>query len=255
MTILRAISAVSLTLCLAAGALAQQPADKAPPPPQPKPAEKTPAAPEKPAAEKLVYIQMSTSLGDIFVELNNEKAPISVANFLKYTEKHAYDGTIIHRVVPKFVVQGGGRTPDLKELPSDKPIKNEWTNGLKNARGTIAMARDADPDSATREFYFNLVNNDKLDRVRPDVPGAGPAGYAVFGKVIAGMDVVDKIAAVKIHDVSKDLQGVPDEPVVIKSVVRITKADADKAIKNAPEAPKEKKPDAKPPAPPPEKKK
>src|SRR6185503_11112861 len=167
---------------------------------------------EKPAAAEMVYVQMNTSKGDIFIELDGKHAPISVANFLKYAERKDYDGTIFHRIVPGFVIQGGGRTPDLKEKPSDAPVKNEWTNGLKNNRGTIALARETDPDTATREFYFNLKDNAKLDSARDTT---GNAGYAVFGKIVAGLDVMDAIAAVKTHDVTEqDLKGVPDEPVI-----------------------------------------
>jgi cyclophilin family peptidyl-prolyl cis-trans isomerase len=152
-----------------------------------------PAAPKAvvPAAEKLVFVRMSTNKGDLILELNREKAPLTVANFLQYMERGAYDGTTFHRVVKEFVIQGGGWTADLKERAKadaasgkpDAPIKNEWQNGLKNARGTIAMAREADPDTATREFYINCQDNPKLDTARDK---SGNAGYAVFGRVIAG---------------------------------------------------------------------
>lgn len=182
----------------------------------------TPAAPS--AEEKLVYVKMATSKGDIYLELNREKAPISVENFLKYQEKGHYDGTIFHRVISTFMIQGGGFTPDMKQKPTDKPIRNEWQNGLKNKRGTIAMARlGGNADSATSQFFINVVDNDFLDRPQPD-----GAAYAVFGKVVAGMDVVDKIKVVKTGN--KAGHGdVPIEPVSIVKVTKITKEEADKA--------------------------
>lgn len=178
-----------------------------------------------------VLVLMETSEGDLTVELDRARAPITVDNFLAYMNRGAYDGTTIHRVVPGFVIQGGGWTPDLKERAKldaaagrpDAPIRNEWQNGLKNTRGTIAMAREKDPDSATREFFINLADNARLDTPREV---SGGAGYAVFGRVIAGMDVVDRIAAVPtravdvpgVTDVS--MQNVPVEPVVIVRVRR-----------------------------------
>jgi peptidyl-prolyl cis-trans isomerase A (cyclophilin A) len=163
---------------------------------------------------------MTTSLGDIVLELDPAKAPVTVRNFLAYADKGDYNGTIFHRVHPGFVIQGGGRTPDLTELPSGRPIRNEWLNGLKNVRGTIAMARETAPDSATREFYINLTDNPRLDLPRDTT---GKAGYAVFGRIIAGMDTVDRIRGVEVrHIPEKDLQNVPIKPVVIERVVRIT---------------------------------
>jgi peptidyl-prolyl cis-trans isomerase A (cyclophilin A) len=140
------------------------------------------------AADPIVVLK--TSLGTITVQLDPAHAPLSTANFLDYVDKKFYDGTIFHRVIPGFMVQGGGFTPDMTEKPAGAPIKNEGTNGLHNLRGTIAMARTADPDSATAQFYLNLVDNGALDATT-ETPG-----YAVFGKVIGGLDVLDKIALV-----------------------------------------------------------
>ncbi len=178
-----------------------------------------------------VRVRMETSKGEIVLELDREHAPISVANFLKYAERGAYDGTTFHRVVENFVIQGGGWTPELVERARldkeaghpDVPIKNEWQNGLKNVRGTIAMARDADPDTATREFYINVADNGRLDTAREKT---GNAGYAVFGKVVSGMDVVDAIRHVKtgprvvkgVDDGS--MENVPEEVVLIRKVTR-----------------------------------
>jgi len=195
-----------------------------------------PAAPVQPApadakttdADKLVYVRLKTSAGDIVVELNREKAPISVANFLAYADKKAYDGTIFHRVIENFVIQGGGYTKELVELKGDKPIKNEWQNGLKNEKGTIGMARDAEPDTATREWYINTADNAKLDTPREMT---GKAGYAVFGKVVVGMSVVDTIRKGKTKDIPEPkLENVPVDPVVIETVTRLSLDEAKKLI-------------------------
>jgi peptidyl-prolyl cis-trans isomerase A (cyclophilin A) len=176
-------------------------------------------------------VRMETSMGDVVVELDPARAPISTANFLNYADSGAYNGTTFHRVVPGFVIQGGGWTRDLTERAKaaaaaghpDVPIKNEWQNGLKNERGTIAMARDEAPDSATREFYINLKDNPKLDTAREKT---GNAGYAVFGRVVSGMDVVDRIGSVGTRAVNVagvtdgSMENVPIEPVVIRSVRR-----------------------------------
>ena len=183
-------------------------------------------APSPKQSAKLVYARLSTTMGDIILELNETAAPVTVANFLGYVERHAYDGTIFHRVIGGFVIQGGGYTPDLQERAKvegggenkDPKIKNEWTNGLKNVRGSIAMARDADPDTATREFYINVADNPKLDTAREQT---GKAGYCVFGRVVVGLDVVDKIRAVKTGprpDVKVDdgsMENVPDRKSVV----------------------------------------
>jgi peptidyl-prolyl cis-trans isomerase A (cyclophilin A) len=164
------------------------------------------------AAEKKSVVLMKTSLGNIKIELMQRESPITVKNFLSYVEAGYYSGTILHRVIPGFMVQGGGFTSDMKVKKTGQPIKNESSNGLKNDRGTIAMARTSAPDSATSQFFINLVNNDNLNRPMPD-----GHGYAVFGKVIAGMDVVDKIASVS-TGVTMGFPNVPKTPVVIKSI-------------------------------------
>lgn len=157
-------------------------------------------------------VLMETSQGNIKLELFEKEAPISVKNFLGYVDKGFYNGTIFHRVINGFMIQGGGFTTDFVQKSTDAPIKNEATNGLKNVRGTIAMARTGMPDSATSQFFINVVNNDMLNRPSPD-----GFGYAVFGKVIAGMDVVDKIKAVR-TGVYHGMGDVPEQQVVIKSV-------------------------------------
>jgi peptidyl-prolyl cis-trans isomerase A (cyclophilin A) len=178
-----------------------------------------------------VPVRIETSMGDIVVELDTPHAPTTVANFLHYTDTGEYNGTTFHRVVPDFVIQGGGWTPDLKERAKaaatagrpDVPIRNEWQNGLKNVRGTIAMARDEQPDTATREFFINLKDNTKLDTAREKT---GNAGYAVFGRVVSGMDVVDRIAAVPTRSVNVpgvtdgSMENVPVEPVEIRKISR-----------------------------------
>ncbi|MGH7892232.1 MAG: peptidylprolyl isomerase [Thermodesulfobacteriota bacterium] len=154
---------------------------------------------------------MSTSKGDIKIELFKDKAPISVENFLSYVNDGFYNGTIFHRVIPNFMVQGGGFSPDFSQKPPKSPIKNEAKNGLKNERGTLAMARTQVVDSATSQFFINLADNSFLDN------GVRDYGYAVFAKVIDGMDVVDEIAAVETGN--NGMYGdVPKEEIVINSV-------------------------------------
>ncbi|MHC4571492.1 MAG: peptidylprolyl isomerase [Planctomycetota bacterium] len=156
-------------------------------------------------------VKLETSLGNIVVELNEEAAPITVKNFLQYVEEGFYDETIFHRVIRNFMIQGGGLTADMRKKQTHPPIVNEASNGLKNDRGTITMARTNDPDSATSQFFINHKNNDFLN-----YGGQSKPGYAVFGKVVEGMDVVDKIAAVKTMQ-SGGRSDVPAEPVLIKS--------------------------------------
>jgi len=160
---------------------------------------------------------MKTSMGDIKIELDAEKAPITVKNFLSYVDKEFFDGTIFHRIIENFMIQGGGFNPDMTQKPTDEQIKNEANNGLKNDRGTIAMARTGVIDSATAQFFINVVDNDGLNYRDDSVRGYG---YCVFGKVIDGMDVVDKIKVVKTgkHGPYGD---VPLEPITIKSVKRL----------------------------------
>lgn len=159
-------------------------------------------------------VRLTTSKGDIVIELNRDKAPISVNNFLKYVDAKYYDNTIFHRVIPGFVVQGGGFTSELVEKETRDPILNESTNGLKNVRGSLAMARTDQPNTATSQFYVNLVNNVSLDRSDSSV------GYAVFGKVIVGMSVVDDIAEVETHTERIGFDDVPVEDVFLRKAVR-----------------------------------
>lgn len=184
----------------------------------------TPPPAEPPAKPKVEYVLMGTSKGEIVLELNREKAPISVDNFLSYVDKKFYDGTIFHRVISTFMIQGGGMTPDMQEKPTNPPIKNEWENGLKNVRGSIAMARTNVPDSATCQFFINVVDNPALDQPR------GGAAYAVFGKVVAGMNTVDTIKAVQTHTHPTGHQNVPVETVKIEKVTRLSAEDAQKKI-------------------------
>ncbi|MDD2365721.1 MAG: peptidylprolyl isomerase [Desulfuromonadaceae bacterium] len=163
--------------------------------------------------KKNPVVTMETTLGNVKIELFEKEAPLSVKNFLDYVKSGFYNGTIFHRVIPGFMAQGGGFTPDRKQKSTNAPVKNEAANGLKNDRGTISMARTSAPDSATSQFFINVVNNDMLNRPNPD-----GAGYAVFGKVVAGMEVVDKIVAVKTQNVNMVFQNFPETPVLIKSV-------------------------------------
>ena len=165
-------------------------------------------------------VKFETSMGDIVVELDEIAAPVTVKNFLQYVEDGFYDGTIFHRVIQKFMIQAGGFTVDMQRKQTRPPIVNEGHNGLRNDRGTIAMARGGNPDSATSQFYINTnpENNDGLNYVENVQPG-----YAVFGKVVQGMDVVDAIAAVK-TTFRRDLgmKDVPVKPVVIKSAKMVS---------------------------------
>ncbi|WP_435870044.1 peptidylprolyl isomerase [Eleftheria terrae] len=161
-------------------------------------------------------VKMSTSMGDIVLKLDAAKAPKTVANFVQYARDGHYDGTVFHRVIDGFMIQGGGFTPDMKQKPTRAPIPLESRNGLNNERGTIAMARTMDPNSATAQFFINVKDNASLDG------SGGRDGYAVFGKVVSGMDVVDKIKNTHTGN-KKDAQGmvhqdVPTEPVIIKQV-------------------------------------
>jgi len=161
-------------------------------------------------------VVIETSKGDITVELNAEKAPLTVVNFLAYVDEKFFDGTIFHRVISNFMIQGGGFTPDMRQKPTKPPVKNEADNGLKNDRGTLAMARTGVVDSATAQFFINVENNTFLN-FRGKTPDA--YGYAVFGSVTAGLEVVDAIRAVK--TTSKGMHDdVPAEPVVIKTIRR-----------------------------------
>ena len=148
-------------------------------------------ATEKQMSDTQTKVKMTTSLGAIVIELDNAKAPLSAANFAEYVKSGFYDGTIFHRVIPGFMAQGGGFDTSFNQKATNAPIKNEADNGLKNDRGTIAMARTNDPDSATAQFFINLKDNGFLNHTSPTPSGWG---YAVFGKVVEGMDVVDEMA-------------------------------------------------------------
>jgi len=164
-------------------------------------------------------VVMETSEGVITIELWADKAPVTVKNFLRYSDEKFYDGTIFHRVIDNFMIQGGGFTADMKKKNGHEPVKNEATSELKNAHGTIAMARTNQVNSATSQFFINLKNNDFLNH-RDNTPRG--FGYAVFGKVIKGQEVVDRIAKVK-TTTSGPYRDVPAKPVVIKSVRRSKK--------------------------------
>jgi peptidyl-prolyl cis-trans isomerase A (cyclophilin A) len=191
-----------------------------------------PATPPATAADETVFVLMKTSQGEIVLELNKTKAPISVENFLGYVNKGFYDGTVFHRVIDGFMIQGGGFDRSMVQKETGAPIKNEWQNGLKNKRGTIAMARTNAPDSATSQFYINVVDNDALDVAR------GGAAYAVFGKVIDGMETVDRIKTVPTgQKMATTPQGsvpfpnVPLESTVIEKVTVMPKEEAEKRRK------------------------
>ena len=167
---------------------------------------------KKVAAADNPIVVMETSMGTVKIELFQDKAPISVENFLKYVGVKHYDGTIFHRIIPTFMVQGGGMTPNMREKPTFAPIKNEAYNDLRNERGTLAMARTGDPHSATSQFFINVVDNSFLDRAN----AKDRVGYAVFGQVIDGMDMVDRI-----RDVPTGQSDVPVNEVLIKSIRRV----------------------------------
>jgi peptidyl-prolyl cis-trans isomerase A (cyclophilin A) len=173
-----------------------------------------PAQPAPAGAGPVVVLE--TSLGAITIELKQDKAPITVDNFVKYVNAKHYDGTIFHRVIPEFMIQGGGMDKEMTEKAARPPIRNEAKNGLRNLRGSIAMARTAAPDSAKAQFFINVKNNASLDY------GIGGAGYAVFGEVTSGMDVVDRIVAVRTGNKGA-YQNVPIEPVVIKTARVVSK--------------------------------
>jgi cyclophilin family peptidyl-prolyl cis-trans isomerase len=172
------------------------------------------------AADKPVdnpKVVLDTSKGKIVLELYLQRAPETVVNFLGYVDAKFYDGTIFHRVIPKFMIQGGGFTVFMQRKPGKKPIKNEADKGLKNDRGTIAMARTGDPHSASAQFFINSANNDSLNHKNKTQQGWG---YAAFGRVIEGMDVVDAISAVKTTR-RESYQDVPVEPVAIRTARRL----------------------------------
>jgi len=162
-------------------------------------------------AEAGPRVKLDTSAGEILVELDPAKAPKTVENFLQYVKDKHYDGTVFHRVIDGFMIQGGGFTPEMQQKPTRAPIALEASNGLKNDRYTIAMARTGNPNSATSQFFINVKNNDSLNAPNPD-----GYGYTVFGRVVGGTDVVDKIRAVQTGN-KGGMQNVPLEPIIIKS--------------------------------------
>ena len=172
-------------------------------------------------------VELRTSAGAVVIELYPDKAPLTVDNFLKYVKDRHYDGTVFHRVIPGFMIQGGGFGPDFSERPARKPVRNEAANGLKNDTGTIAMARTPDPHSATAQFFINVADNDSLNFRFPTQEGYG---YCVFGKVVKGMDVVNRIVKVQTGPGPAGHQNVPVKPVIIESA-RLIAATAKPAAK------------------------
>jgi cyclophilin family peptidyl-prolyl cis-trans isomerase len=189
----------TLVLCSACATVRQEPA----------------AAPEPPEPEEVqnTMLTIKTSLGAMEVEMFDDQAPITVENFLRYVDEGHYNGTIFHRVIKGFMIQGGGFEASMHKKPTHEPIKNESDNGLKNMGGTLAMARLPDPDSATAQFFINTVDNPNLDH-RP-----GKHGYAVFGKVTSGLEVLQAIEGVSTRQMGPHAN-VPAEPVVIESISR-----------------------------------
>lgn len=173
------------------------------------------------ADEGFPKVRIQTNMGDIVVELDRAKAPQTVTNFLSYVNDGFYNGTVFHRVIDGFMIQGGGFTQDLQQKSTKPPIPNEADNGLKNDRGTIAMARTNDPNSATAQFFINVVNNDFLNYRNKTTRGWG---YTVFGKVVEGMDVVDKIRKTPTGPSGPFRQDVPKTPVVIQSAAVVMQA-------------------------------
>ncbi|HET7369398.1 MAG TPA: peptidylprolyl isomerase [Gammaproteobacteria bacterium] len=180
----------------------------------------TSAAAAPPPADPHPLVALDTNMGTIVIKLDRERAPLTVENFLKYVRAGFYDGTIFHRVIPGFVAQGGGFTTDFDEKDTRAPIPNESGNGLSNVRGTIAMAREPQPHTATAQFYINLVDNLRLD------PQPNRWGYAVFGHVVKGMDVVDKIAGIPTGPAGPFSSDVPNTAVVIEKAEVVSSADA-----------------------------
>jgi peptidyl-prolyl cis-trans isomerase B (cyclophilin B) len=209
----------------------------------PAPAPAAPAAPAA-AAETVAfeYAVMRTNKGDIVIELDRAKAPITVENFVGYIKDGFFDGTVFHRIVPGFVIQGGGFTVAGEQKKNKPPIANEWKNGLKNKRGTLSMARTNNPKSATSQFFISLKDNDMLDQ-----PVSGGAGYAVFGRVLAGMEVVDAIARARTTQ-RFGMSDWPIEDIVVSKAEMISKEEAERRVADKPAAPAApaapKKPDA-----------
>jgi peptidyl-prolyl cis-trans isomerase A (cyclophilin A) len=176
-----------------------------------------------PAGAANPQVKLETTQGTIVIELDAAKAPVTVSNFLEYVKAGFYDGTVFHRVIPSFMIQGGGFGAKMEQKPTREPIVNESANGLVNTRGTVAMARTPDPNSATAQFFINLKDNAFLDKAKAQ----DGYGYCVFAKVVKGMNVVDAIAAVKTGTVG-GFQDVPVQPVVIKKVSVVSASPAAK---------------------------
>ena len=229
--LLRTITA-SCAFAFMSAAVAQEPT--APTPATPATAAPEAPAVQAPAATGPIFIMLDTTKGAIVLELDPVKAPISVENFRRYVKEGFYNQTVFHRVVPNFVVQGGGFDEKFVQKKTNEPIKNEWTNGLKNMRGTISMARTPSPDSATSQFFLNLKDNPALD-------GANGPGYAVFGKIVVGMDVLDAMGAVRPGPAeATDQTGtkrifpdVPSEKLMMRSAAEIDAAAAAKMMADA----------------------
>lgn len=207
---------LATTLIGGPAALAQE---ESAPPPVPAlnvESEPAPAEPAMEPAKDTTMVIINTSLGEIHVKLAADKAPLTVANFLAYVDDGFYNGTIFHRVIDGFMIQGGGFEPNMRQKPTRAPVKNEAANGLRNKRGTIAMARTPVVDSATAQFFINVKDNGFLDFRSPDPQGFG---YCVFGEVVAGMEVVDKIKAVR-TGAKAGMTDVPLDTVQILSVTR-----------------------------------
>ncbi|RUM92138.1 MAG: peptidyl-prolyl cis-trans isomerase [Thiomicrospira sp.] len=163
----------------------------------------------------MTQVTFQTNMGDITIEVDHENAPIGAENFVHYAMDGFYNGTIFHRIIPGFMVQGGGMLPGMEEKPSGDPIENEADNGLKNVRGSLSYARTMDPHSATTQFFMNLVDNDFLNHTSKDMNGWG---YAVFGRIIEGLDVIDKMAQVETTS-RRGHQDVPVEDIVIEKTI------------------------------------
>ena len=230
-TLFRRVHLGALTLTIAASSATSIAQDT--------PANKPQVAPEATPAQdeaRYEFVQLLTNKGAILLELDRARAPITVRNFMSYVKDGDYNDTIFHRVIgindrfPNgFMIQGGGFTADMTQKKTKAPIKNEWQNGLKNQRGTIAMARTTNPDSATAQFFINVGDNNMLDD-----PISGGAGYAVFGKVVSGMDVVDAIrdvqTGVKTTPTGQPFKDVPLTPVVIQKAIQVSPEDAKKMM-------------------------
>jgi len=222
------VPAIAAVLCALVAAACASPSPTAPASPLPRESPAPSAAPTTDTERSddpmtRPRVRLTTSKGAIVLELDREKAPETTENFLEYVRSGFFDGTIFHRVIPGFMIQGGGFTPDMSQKPTRAPIQNEADSGLENERGTVAMARTNDPHSATAQFFVNLKDNDFLDHTGKNARGWG---YAVFGEVVEGMDVVDAIAAVPTGQ--RGGHGdVPLEPVVIESAeILVQRLDA-----------------------------